>query len=48
MPENILHSDLWEILNTEFSLYTRIPSTKFLFFSLHLKKIEMQKLILKC
>lgn len=31
MPENIFPSDSWEIHNMEFSLYTRIPSTKLFF-----------------
>jgi len=32
MPENIFPSDLWEIRNIVFSLYTRIPSTELFFY----------------
>lgn len=44
MPENIFLFDLWEIRNMEFSLYTRIPSTKLFFW--YGNGMEMQKVVL--
>lgn len=32
LPENIFPSDLWEIHNMEFSLYTRVPSPRLYFY----------------
>lgn len=43
MPENILLSDLWEIHNMEFSLYTRVLSTRL--FSYIIKKLKCRKLV---
>lgn len=32
MLENIFPSDLWEVHNKEFSLYTRVPSLRLFFY----------------
>lgn len=42
MPENIFPSDLWEIHNMEFSLYTRVLSTRL--FSYIIRKRKCRKL----
>lgn len=46
MSENIFPSDLWEIHNMEFSLYTRIPRPRLLFFFLHCEEMKMQEVVL--
>lgn len=40
LPENIFHSDLWEIYNMEFSLYTRVPSPRLFFYIVRKWKCE--------